>query len=241
MLDLELRHAALLAIARFQRGDHPAGFVAQRAHLVERGMRAGAMKPPSRGEEGRLGDQQKFEPLGEARVAASPASRSARASPASPGDGFSASSKMPSFAASAERRASIPSRKAREIARAAARRPRGAPGRGRYRAHRARSSRRAAPQFASPTKRPPHPGARRSSPTSVKGATSRLPRARAPAAVTVRSMHASRLPARVRRTASRSVRDCAASRASIAHEGALGNARQSACSAGSLPFCVSSR
>ena len=37
MLDLE-RRAAFFAIARFERGDHPARFVAQRAHFVERRM-----------------------------------------------------------------------------------------------------------------------------------------------------------------------------------------------------------
>jgi hypothetical protein len=48
MLDLELRHAAGLAVLAFQPGNDAAGFVAQRPQLVQRRMRAGLMKPPSR-------------------------------------------------------------------------------------------------------------------------------------------------------------------------------------------------
>ena len=40
--DLQRAHAGVLGIARLQRGDHPARFVAQRARLVERGVVAGA-------------------------------------------------------------------------------------------------------------------------------------------------------------------------------------------------------
>ncbi len=40
--DLQRAHAGLVGVARLQRGDHPARFVAQRARLVERGVVAGA-------------------------------------------------------------------------------------------------------------------------------------------------------------------------------------------------------
>ena len=41
VLDLELRHAAVLAVFAFQSGDDAAGFIAQGAQLIQRRMRAG--------------------------------------------------------------------------------------------------------------------------------------------------------------------------------------------------------
>jgi hypothetical protein len=40
MLDLELGNAALLAVFAFQPRDHPPGFIAQAAHLIQRRMGA---------------------------------------------------------------------------------------------------------------------------------------------------------------------------------------------------------
>ena len=65
VLDLQRSDPGLAAIARFQPSDHAARFIAKRARFIQRGMRAGKNEPAIAREEGRLGDEQLFEPAGQ--------------------------------------------------------------------------------------------------------------------------------------------------------------------------------
>ncbi len=111
----------VLAVARFELGDHAAGFVAQRAHLIERRMRALGDEAAIAGEERRLGDEQRVQPFGQRDpIAAKPSVRRATISSISPRAGPSGSPAAPSSPQERARRGE-PIADGAEIARAAAR------------------------------------------------------------------------------------------------------------------------
>src|SRR5262249_59738743 len=66
--DLERANAGLLGIARLQGGDDAAGFVAQAAHLVERGVVAGAHEAAVALDQGQLVGERARKLAGERRI-----------------------------------------------------------------------------------------------------------------------------------------------------------------------------
>ena len=66
--DLQRLDAGRIGIARLQRGDHPARFVAQRARLVERAVVAGAHEAAVALEQGQLVGERRRERIGDGRI-----------------------------------------------------------------------------------------------------------------------------------------------------------------------------